>query len=454
MGLTHFHQITKVIDLPEFVKEGSVPTSDEVGRLPHTAFADQTSKQFPVHTKEACYLSYAYFIRQKDKFTKRASSRIERKFNDMARFWDIETDMDKLASDLQPRTEKVAATEDDYAITVQHDGKPMHYFPINNRKAVEKSAGALVEHRSNFTYEMRKEAAQKIMGAYIREGYPISSIPDTVQSMAGYGLTTKDAAVKELGRRVAFANTTNEKKAAAPLKKLASSIKKMGDEVLTADTLIKVAGVIDVFDRCLGVTQHYGNEFEYPEDVLFSFTKSAADKVKNELVTMQNGSSYWLQDLEKASEAFDALGDMRSDFVDTTGKLDLHKVADIVPTLPRPDAELLDTAIGDCGVPKATTTKEAMVKMALGQEEDTKRMDRVTKKTVDMHDYLGVDKPEPKREKASAVKVAAAKAALNMLKESKEGCSPTPRKGSGKYMKKSPNKAAVNVLAKEEKKDA
>jgi hypothetical protein len=367
--------------LPDFVKEGSVPTPDEVDKLPVTAFADQIGKKFPVHTKEACYLSYAYFKRQKQQFTKRAAQRIERKFNDMARFWDIEPAMDKLAEDLAPKHEKQAATEDDYALTVSHDGTPLHYFPINNRKAVEKSAEELVEHRGNFTYEMRKEAAQRLMGAYIREGYPISSVPNIIQSMAGFGITTKEAAVKELDRRVTFAKTTSEKKAAAPLKKLASTIRKEGDEVLTAETLVKVAGVIDVFDRCLGVTKHYGAEFEYPEDVLFSFTKTAADKVKNELITMQNGSSYWLKDLEKASEAFDALGDMKSDFIDMTGKLDMHKVADIVPTLPRPDAETLCKAIQGCGVPEASTTKEAMVKMASGCPEDAKRVDGAYKRS-------------------------------------------------------------------------
>jgi len=83
--------------------------------------------------------------------------------------------------------------------------------------------------------------------------------------------------------------------------------------------------------------------------------------------------------------------------------------------------------------------------------DEAKRIDRVTKKTVDMHEYLGVDKPEPKREKASSVKLAAAKAALqNMPKEAASSCSPTPRKGDGKYLKKSPNKSKkVNVLAKD-----
>jgi hypothetical protein len=457
MGLAHFHQITKVIDLPDFVKEGSVPTPEEVERLPHTSFADQIGKKFPVHTKEACYLSYAYFLRQKDSFTKRAASRIERKFNDMARFWDIEPSMDKLADDLKPKTEKKASTEEDYALTVQHNGTPLHYFPINNRKAVAKSAGELVANRGSFTYEMRKEAAQKLMGAYIREGFPISSVPDTIQSMAGYGLTTKEAAIREISRRVNFAKTTMEKKAAEPMKLMADQLKKSGEEILTAETLTKVAKVIDVYDRCMNVTVHYGNQFEYPEDVLFKFTKSAADKVKNELVTMQNGSSYWLQDLEKASEAFNSLGDMKSDFVDMTGRLDLHKVADIVPTLPRPDADLLEAAISECGVPKANTTKEAMVKMAVGCDcgvkEDAKRMDRVTKKTVDMHEYLGVDKDESKkRDKSAAVKIAAAKAALGYLKKEGTGCgSPAPRRGSGKFMKKAPNKNGINVLSKDNK---
>ena len=87
-------------------------------------------------------------------------------------------------------------------------------------------------------------------------------------------LTTKEAAVKELKRRDAFTKTTSEKQAAAPIRTLTEQLENSGEEVLTSDVLVKVANVIDVFDRCMGVSQHYGSEFDYPEDVLFSFTKT------------------------------------------------------------------------------------------------------------------------------------------------------------------------------------
>ena len=455
MGLTHLHHITKIVDLPAFVKEGCVPTHDEVEKLPYTSFADQTSRQFPVHTKAACYLSYAYFLQQKDKFVKKAASRIERKFCDMADFWNMADAMDKLAEDLGPKHEKQAAIAEDYALTVSHESKPLHYFPINNRQAIEKSAEELLANRDKFPYALRKTAADNIVKAFIKAGYHISAVPEAIQSVAGLGICTKEAVVHEVTRRINFAKTTNEKKGAAPLTILVHQLNKCADDqTLSSDTLVKIAETLDTYDRHSGINKHYSREFDYPEDVLFSFTKQAADKIKNELVTMQNGAAYWLSDMTKASEAFDAIGDLKDDMVDLAGNLDMHKVADIVPTLPRDDADILSTALKAEGIPEANTTKEAMIKLATCGSHaavDPKGVDRVSKKTVSMHKYLGT-KENKKEKRAAAAKLESSGKVLDFLKEA-AATSPTPREGDGKYMKKAPNKAKVNVLAKEEKKD-
>lgn len=197
---------------------------------------------------------------------------------------------------------------------------------------------------------------------------PTDVLPKEISSMAGLGVTVKEAAISQLKRRALNANTEPEKRAADALSKLAGILERAEVEILPQATLEKVALALDAFDRFTGLDKQYGDSLAYPEDVLFSFTKKSADQIKNELIAMTNGSTYWLSDMVKSGQdAFEVLGDIRSEMVDaTTGMLDMYKVSEIVPTLPRPDANLLDNALQMLGVPKATLDKVAAVRKVLG----------------------------------------------------------------------------------------
>jgi len=157
------------------------------------------------------------------------------------------------------------------------------------------------------------------------------------------------------------AKLTHEKAAAAKLAEMKERVNMLPGTILTADTLEKVATALDMYDRYIGITPEYGKSFPYPEDALFSFTKTAGVALKNELVQLTSGSTYWLKDLEKASEALEAVEGLGSELKDVTGSIDLMKVAQILPTLPKDAASLLETALNAMGVPKATLDKEAMV---------------------------------------------------------------------------------------------
>lgn len=48
--------------VPDFVKQSSLITSEDVAGLPDYAFADEENRLFPCHTKEATVMSAIYFM--------------------------------------------------------------------------------------------------------------------------------------------------------------------------------------------------------------------------------------------------------------------------------------------------------------------------------------------------------------------------------------------------------
>lgn len=160
-NMSHLYHITSIMDLPAFVKSASIPTPEEVSHLPNTAFADRFNRQFPVHTKAACFLSYAYYTRQRDQLDKVAQQRLDSNFDAMGKFWEISGELTKVAESMQEKIEKVAATEDDYAVVANIDGRNVKSLPINTYDNILKSAAELIAGRKRLPYTMRKTAAAK-----------------------------------------------------------------------------------------------------------------------------------------------------------------------------------------------------------------------------------------------------------------------------------------------------
>lgn len=453
-----------VLELPAFVKEAHLPTEDDVKDLPPNSFADTTGRKFPMHTKAACWTSYVYFLNQADRIEKYAQARIRRQFDKMARYWGIEKEMEAAFDALCGEPVEKKASASDFALSMTFDGKKYNYFPINNRQAILKSASDLVEHRAKFVYSMRKEAARNLIQAAVDTGVPEEMLPDQLASIAGYGTTTKEAACHEIRRRINAAHTAEEKQAAQVLVKLAGMLDTY-PEILPVTSMEKIAESLDVYDRFTKLNQHYGREIQFPEDALCAFTKRAASKVANEVIRFVNGRTYWLHDLEKGAAAFAILGDLKSEMCDLSGSLDLHKVAEIAPTLPRDDAENLHRALSAAGIPEAAINKAAFVNRVTGFTPPAAQEDRFAA----LRERVKAASAGSKREAARLVKVAKAEEVMKKLKKEvtdeldldDEADGPKkpkddtfrPRDTDGKFLPKAKNKEEtkpVNVLEKDD----
>jgi hypothetical protein len=133
---------------------------------------------------------------------------------------------------------------------------------------------------------------------------------------------------------------------------LAQTVAGRPESIHDQDQRVKLAHMIDDMDRETGLNR-FVEDLEKPEDVFFAITEKAASQLRRDHVATITGNMYKRSDFDrlKLSEVKDLMG---SDFADavTTGGLLLcpEKLAELVPTLPRADADLFDRLMLDAGI--------------------------------------------------------------------------------------------------------
>jgi len=405
-GLAHFHRITSLLDLPGFVKEADFQQQVEVDDLDRSCFADPLDKKFPIHTKTAAYLNYAYFLDQakKGNLDDQAVLRCNNGFVKAAKYWNLVGEFQQIDQAMNQKQEKVAAAPSPADII--------------------RAGDYLARDRELYTYEDRNTLAKEIMKSAADVGLPLTVIPEAVHRMAGFGITTKKAALLELTKRY---DAERSPTLAEPLLTCIEAFYGLKSDLLGGEVCEKIAGLIDKYDRSR-------NQVTFPEDVLFAFTKHAADKIASNIVTMIDGTSYKIQDLEKAADAFGVLGkDIVKALQNMDGTLNQVKIAELVDSLPRVDADMLKEALDTLGVKPIQMDKYAMVAETVARIQDTgfTVLRPKLEKRADILSKLEAEDPLVKR-------------ALNTLRLLKEGArkkkqEKPPRGLGGMFMKKAPN---------------
>jgi len=435
-GLAHFHAVSRILNLPEFVKQADFTQQVETNELPTEAFADVLDRKFPIHTKAAAYLSYAYFLSQQDGLDKQASLRCAQGFDRAREYWGLHEEFEQTKKAMVKKAEPNVS---EFAMVVDTEAGQERFFPVNTPYEIIKSAEALVVNRHRFDYALRSQGAKNIVKAAAKAGLPFSALPETLHKMAGCGITTKEAAMLELTKRW---DKEARPSLAEPLHACINALGNLESGLLGGEVCEKVAAIIDRYDRAAGKPS-------FPEDVLFAFTKQAAEKLANNIVTMIDGTSYWLPQLEKASEAFDVLGqDIVKGIKDVDGSLNLFKVAELIDTLPRMDAEILKEALTTFGIWPYTIDKNAMVKMVVETVQPPTLTTIHTKieKRADILTRLEAEDPLVKRALDVVRRLKTAESKCDEDTDEGEE-SKTPRGIRGLFINKAPNKTETKPVS-------
>lgn len=310
--------------IAEYVQHNDAPSDLNL-------YADRDNKKFPCHTKEATLINYAYFVDQRDEYSKADRDAVQQRFDQKLAFWDIAD----AKADIEETVTKTAEVK--FAMVIGED----KLFGYQDKESLVKAASEFYANRYKFPYTERKTAARKILmeGEKVAAQFP-EEVSLFMRKAAGWAIPSKEGIVSVLHRR---AFDTQYKNAEALDKLAAAANEIIGDEAKVYD-LEKVAtfiSAVDAYDRLTKVARRYA-DYGTPEEYVFSsedVAKTASELHKT--VRLTNGSDITLSDsfFEKLSSADPELA---------KSIMGNHeKAAEILPTLPRPDADYLLETCGE-----------------------------------------------------------------------------------------------------------
>lgn len=351
------HRLTTLYPTPEFVKEASSEAiCGPEGGMPARCYADPARRLYPIHTKQATWVSALFFLDNKDKHTAKEAAAIEKAIDNGAKFHGIHEDIKGLKGDF---TKKASADPDktlanaDFALILElDDGTVERHYPLRNALEVKTAASYLRKFQEVIPYEQRQKMAQKILDKSSEYGAGLGELEDFVDKQAGYGVCAAgDAACLLRGRASLMRRKGLAPDVRTEYEKMAQTCLEHPEQVRNRDSLVKLASLVDNIDRLYGLNKESG--IEKPEDVLFGVTiKTAEQFVSDHCVTI-TGNMYKVADLRKVAldDLRDVFGDDFAEEVSVGGlQVSPEKLAEHASALPRGEAEMLDRLFSQSGI--------------------------------------------------------------------------------------------------------
>jgi hypothetical protein len=339
--LTELHRTDQLYTIPGFVKEASLDDA-ELADLPAIAFADPETREYPIHTKAAAWLSNARFWDRAAADTV-GDTAVATSLLRAADTWDIRDSVSPLI-DAALEHRKQAEQEVAARLTFAVDHDDLQMYPIADAASLQTSAAAFYRHRASFHYPVRKQAAERLLDGATRYNSPIPApILDYLEKAAGKATVQVESLMRAF---VARGSMLKGAEADDVRQAMAAGLSEIGDDRIDGDAAVKAAEMLDALDRaaCLWPFYHCNGEqtLGLPEEL------ERAEK-RAESIRLSTGASYGLEQIKRAGRGpFDLIG--LFDDCATNGALDPTKVAAVLPTLPRPDALLFEQALSAAAV--------------------------------------------------------------------------------------------------------
>ncbi len=306
--------------IAEYVVEQTKPEAS-------THYADRENKLFPCHTKEATLVSYAYFVDQADKYDAESRTKVANQFKDKLGFWSL----DQAAIEITDSISKADAPK--FALKIA--GHNM--FGYSDADNIVKAAQEFVNKRHKFPFENRMAASRQFIveGTKLAAVYP-NDVVRALEKSACWAVPSPEGLISLISSR------SHKIANAEQLQKLAAAVKVMVEEPTFLYDHTKMAAIldaVDAYDRINKLTDSYLS-YGVPEEVCFEEdTAKIAEEIAS-TVRLTNG-----HDLSLTDDFFRKLASADPDLAKSIMG-DRDKARDILPTLPRTDADyLIETCV-------------------------------------------------------------------------------------------------------------
>ena len=343
------HRLTSLYPPPDFVKTAShdsiCGTSEA---LPAHLYGDSITRTYPCNNPAATWMSAAFFGDKQASYNQDSSERIKSNILRCASYYGIGGQvtelMGKIAADSRDTMESLP--DSDFAwVWAQDDGRKERHLPLRNEHEIKAAADYLVNYRDEFVFDDRRKMAEKIIKKAQDYGVTVN---DDVLKQAGHGHCSIKSAARFLRDRARLIKNTE---IADQLVKTAAAIEQR--PASSREHMLKLAKTVSNIDQEFGIYRDYSATVPRPEDALFGITETTVKAAHSAHIPMTSGAIYKLADLAKVKlqDVRDWMGSDLANEVSAGGVLiDQEKLAEILPTLPRGDAELFERMLNKNGI--------------------------------------------------------------------------------------------------------
>lgn len=350
------HRVLTQYGPAHLAKQAAEALDEAPAVLPSNSYADPGTKRYPCNGLGAVWLSACRFYNEADpQFNKQAAA-IEQNLLKAAAYWGAKDEVLKLK-------EKIAAEriqseqeldDDSFAMVFKTaDGRVERHLPLRNAVETVKAATYLQTHHDAFNFDERHKIATKVLEKAAEFGAGLGELQSYLDKLTGQGWCSKEAAAQTLWSRVPFLGDMKRPNELQLQLSQAAVAAGTTLDTQSTDEMLKLASVLDQIDRQHGLVQYYGEGLERPEDALFPINVKVAQAALSASCQTTSGEVYKHADFARIplDAIRKALGDQVADAISDGGIwINTEKAAAVLPTLPRPDAELFGQVAERYGV--------------------------------------------------------------------------------------------------------
>lgn len=350
------HRLFTLYNAPAFVKTAEEVLIHGDEQLAPNEYADPLRKLYPCHTKAAVWTSAAFFYDCQHELPPMRAATIEDKLLKAAEIFGIQRDVATIKTQIkEAKVDDLSQLPNEkfaYVVT-NEDGQSIREYPLRNALEVKKAAEYLMQYRDDMPWAMRNTFATNVLRAAEEFGAAIGDVRDELEKTAGFGLCSASDVVNALKQRARASKLNSDMQDLTEgLEKLAELINNNKNSMLQRQhTLVEF---LDDVDRRANWTTRYDSDFARPEEVIFGVTEKSASALASRLVGSPfTGNYYQLSALEQLplNKLAEVMGEDMADAVSAGGVyIDTEKLAAVIPTLPREDADMFDQLTAVCGI--------------------------------------------------------------------------------------------------------
>ena len=329
--------LSRGVDLPEYVKTAEVEDAYELSALPKTAFADPDRGIYPINTPARVYVSNMYFMDKKASIKKLYGedyvSQLENNIKEAALVFGIDEDLTDFEKSKNIKEASDYNERHMVDFSVPGMSEPVQLYPVKTASDLLDSAQHFANNIKNFPFDVRIKSAENFVEA-ARE-LAVDDLPDLVMKYAGLYYPEIENMADELWRRSTKLANEDHKAIYNAMADDIENISNISDVMKIAETCFHVENMEGLYDKAK-VAELLGD----PVDRFFT---APIQKVAQDLSYVEvHGEKYKLEDLTKISKDKyeEAFGDSGIDPTDP------EKIAEILPTMPRSDVKLLEEITG------------------------------------------------------------------------------------------------------------